>query len=180
MPPSMKTRQTSAEWSATIVPPVTAKEAVAKLQSAIDYADDAINEIISNMHGTVPPPRALLPDLYKARDKVVNAREAVKDLADRTPDANINPLHLASGQRLGAELVDAANEALDRASKSDSAAEMVSKAVAAAERGATNVARGMFAIGGRILTPMEMVLGGLLLDEILNGGKLRRRLLKGG
>lgn len=177
---TMRTRQTSAEWSAGIVPPVTAKDAVAKLQSAIDYADDAVNEVLSTLGGTVPPPRSLMPDLYKARDKVVNAREAIKALADRTPEAHVNPLHVTTGQRLGAELIDAANEALTRAKTPDSAAKMVSTAVQVAERAASTAARGILQIGGKMLTPMEVLLGGLLLDEILNGGRLRRRILKGG
>lgn len=177
----MRTRQTSAEWSAGIVPPVTAKDAVAKLQGALDYADDAINEVMSTLGtGTLPPPRTIMPDLYKARDKVANARDAVKALADRTPDMHVNPIHLSTGQRLGAELIDAANEAMDKAHTPDSAAKMVSAAVQVAERAAATAAKGILTIGTRVFTPMEVLLGGLLLDEILNGGRIRKRVLKGG
>lgn len=175
----MRTRQTSAEWAATITPPVKAKDAVAKLQSAIDYADDAINEVMSMLGGTVPPARSIMPAVYSARDKAVNAREAIKSLADRTPDVEVAPLYLSTGQRLGVELIDAANEAMDKAAKPDSAAKLVSTAVEVAERGAETVARGVFKLGSRMLTPMEVGFGLLLLDEIFNKGKFRRKLFKG-
>jgi ABC-type glycerol-3-phosphate transport system substrate-binding protein len=175
----IRTRQTSVEWSAGIVPPVTASKAVAKLQEALDYADDAVNEVLSTLGGTIPPARSIMPELFTARDQVVNARSAIKSLADRTPDADVNPTHVATGQRLGANLIDAANEAMNKAHKSDSPAEVIDVAEKAVERVATKAAKGLFYLGSRAFTPLEVLIGVAVLDEMFNGGKIRRGILKG-
>lgn len=175
----IRTRQTSAEWAAGIIAPVTASKAVAKLQEALDYADDAVNEVLSTLGGTLPPARAVMPELFAARDMVVNARSAIKSLADRTPDAEVNPTHLATGQRLGTNLMDAANEAMDKSKKSDSPAVIVADVEKVAERAVTKAAEGLIYFGRHAFTPLELLIGGALLDEVFNGGKIRRSILGG-
>jgi hypothetical protein len=162
------------------VAPITAKNAVAKLQEAIDYADDSINEVMSTLGGTTPPPRTLMPDLYQARDMVVNARGAIKSLADRTPDVEVSPNYVATGVRLGTNLIDAANEAMDRAKKSDSPAELATTAAKSAVHMAEGAAKGLIKLGGFMLTPMEALFGAILIDEIFNQGKIRRSIIGGG
>lgn len=173
-----RTRETSAEWAAGIPDHVTAKQATTALQGALDYADDAVNAVLSLLGGTTPPPRAMMPDLYTARDKVAMARDAIGALAERSPDVEVNPIHASEGKKLGVALIDAANAAMDRAKQPDSTAQLVATAAQAGARVASKAAGGLLSFAGRALTPMEIAFGALVLDELLTGGKYRRKLFK--
>jgi hypothetical protein len=177
---AMRTRQTSAEWAAGIQVPITASAAVAKLEEAIDYSSDAINEVMSTLgSGTLPPAKDIMPELYNAREKVETAHSAIKSLADRSPNVEVASTYVHTGQRLGIQLIDASNEAMDKAKKSDSPAKVAAELAKPVERAAESAARGMGTLIGRALTPMEIGFGLFLLDELFNGGKVRKRLLKG-
>jgi hypothetical protein len=176
----VRTRQTSAEWAATVVAPLKAKDAVAKLREAIQYSDDSIDEVMSTLGGgTLPPARAIMPDLYKARDVAVNARNAIQSLADRAPDTEVAPLYITEGKKIGINLIDASNEAMDKAKTPESATKLISTGIQVAERAAATAARGVLKIGEKMLTPMEALLWALILDELLNKGKLRKGILRG-
>jgi hypothetical protein len=176
----VRTRQTSAEWAATVVAPLKAKDAVAKLREAIQYSDDSIDEVMSTLGGgTLPPARAIMPDLYKARDVAVNARNAIQSLADRAPDTEIAPLYITEGKKIGVALIDASNEAMDKAKTPDSATKLISTGIQVAEKAAATAARGILKIGEKMLNPMEVLLAALILDELLNKGKLRKGILRG-
>lgn len=176
---AIRTRQTGAEWAANLEVPVMAKVAVAKLQEALDYSSDAINEVMSRLGGTIPMSRDLMPELYSAREKVETAHSAIKSLADRSPDVEVSPTYVATGKRLGVDLIDASNEAMDKAKQSDSPAKVASELVKPIERAAESAGKGLFSLAGRALTPMEIAFGLILVDEIFNQGKVRRKLLKG-
>jgi hypothetical protein len=176
----VRTRQTSVEWAASVVAPLKAKDAVAKLREAIQYSDDSIDEVMSTLGGgTLPPARAIMPDLYKARDIAINARGAIQSLADKAPDSEVAPLYVTEGKRIGAALIDASNEAMDKAKTPDSAAKLVSTGIQVAEKAAATAARGILRIGNKMLTPMEVAFGVFLLDELFNKGKIRRGILRG-
>jgi hypothetical protein len=175
----MRTRQTSAEWAAGIQVPITAEAAVAKLQEAIDYSSDAINEVMDQFSGTTPPAKDLMPELYNAREKVETAHSAIKSLADRSPKVEVAPTYVQTGQRLGIELIDASNEVMDKAKTSDSPAKVASELAKPIERAAESAGKGLMSLAGRALTPMEIGIGLFLLDEFFNGGKFRKKLLKG-
>jgi hypothetical protein len=179
MPMAIRTRQTSTEWAANLEVPVTAAVATAKLQEALDYSSDAINEVMSRLGGTIPLSRDLMPELYSAREKVENAHDAIKALADRSPNVEVNPTHVATGKRLGMDLIDASNEAMDKAKQSDSPAKVLSEVARPIEHVAEKAGEGLVSIAKRALTPMEIAFGLFLVDEIFNGGKVRKRLLKG-
>lgn len=175
-----RVRQTAAEWAASVPDHVTAKDAVARLDDALGYSDDAVNAVISMLgSGTLPPPRSMMPDLYAARDKVVAARDAVQALADRAPDQVVAPLYVTEGRKLGSALIDQANAVMDRAKSSDSPAKLAVELAKAGARVADKAATGLLRIGERILTPMEVAFGLLIADELLNKGRYRRRLLGG-
>lgn len=176
---AIRTRQTSAEWGAGLDVPITAKVAVSKLQEALDYSSDAVNEVLARLGGTIPASRDLMPELYSAREKVEAAHSAIKSLADRNPDVEVNPMYVSEGKRLGAALIDASNEAMDKAKQSDSPAKVAAEVVKPIERAAESAGKGLLSLAGRALTPFEIAFGLILVDEIFNQGKVRRRFLKG-
>ena len=110
----MATRVSSVEWSAGIKEPVTAKEALAQIEAAISYAENAVDTVMDSFAGTAPPARSVLPELYDALDKASRARDAIKVIADRAPDASIQSMYVIAGRNLGVKLIDAANAALDK------------------------------------------------------------------
>jgi hypothetical protein len=176
---AMRTRQTSAEWAAGVESPITAEAAVAKLQEALDYSSDAINEVLATLGGTIPSARDLMPDLYAARDKVATAHGAIQSLAERAPTAEVGANYVATGKRLGIDLIDISNETMDKAKKGESPLKVAAVVVDAGARVAEKAAGGLLSFAGRALTPLEIGFGLFLLDEIFNKGKGRKRLLKG-
>lgn len=121
-------RMTTAEWSARIVEPVNARAALEQIQSAIDYAESAIDTVMSMYSGTMPPARALLPDLYSALDNAKRARDGVAEIAERTPEATLAPMYVIAGRNLGSKLIDEANSAMDKSAKSESPAAVAAQA----------------------------------------------------
>lgn len=176
---AIRTRQTSAEWAAGLDIPITAAVAVSKLQEALDYSADAVNEVMSRLGGTVPMSRDIMPELYSAREKVEAAHSAIKSLADRSPNVEVATMYVSEGKRLGVALIDASNEAMDKAKQSDSTGKVVETLAAPVERAAEMAVSATGNLIKRALTPMEIGFGLFLLDEFFNGGKVRKRLLKG-
>jgi len=174
-------RQSSTEWAAGIsADQVTAKVAVAKLQEAVDYSKDAVDAVMVTLgSGTLPPARDLMPALYDARDKVEQALGALTSTADRAPESLIGAQYVTLGRQLGARLIDESNSAMDKAKASESPVQLATQLASAGARVAERAAGGLISLGGKMLTPMQLLLGGLLLDELLNGGKFRRQLLGG-
>lgn len=126
---------TSLEWSTPITGQVTAARALELLDGAIAYADDAIANVMDRFKGTPPPPRQLMPELYKRKDNATKARDAVKVIADRTPSAELLPAYVLSGKTLGVALIDEANRVMDAAAKGQDPA-AVAKQLASAASGA--------------------------------------------
>jgi hypothetical protein len=173
-------RETSAEWAATIPEDITAEKAKERLQYAYDYSSDAINAVMSMFHGTVPPARELMPDLFETRRGVEAALSTIGALADRTPQVKVAARYVDLGRQLGARLIDESNAAMDRSKQSESPGEIATKVVQSAEHVALNAAKGMIKLGGVLLTPMEALFGAVLIDEIFNDGKVRRSLIGEG
>jgi hypothetical protein len=174
-----RNRETSAEWAATIVEPITAEKALERLKYAYDYSTDAINAVMSVFHGTVPPSRDMMPDLYDAREKVETAISSIGSLAERVPQSHVGANYVDLGRKLGARLIDESNAAMDRSKKGESPGEVVQEVAQVAERAVGAAAKGLIRIGGMMLTPMEALLGAVLIDEVFNGGKIRRGILGG-
>jgi hypothetical protein len=181
-PTVVKTRQpqTSAEWAAGIPDQVTADVALEKLKEARDYSIDAVDAVMATLgSGTLPPPRDLLPSLYDARDKVEQGITTIGAMAERSPKALVSAQYVTLGRQVGARLIDESNAAMAKAKASESPVQLATQLASAGARVAERAAGFAFKLGGRILTPMELLLGAALLDELFNGGKLRRSLLGG-
>ena len=181
MATTTRQRQTSAEWSASIASDqVTATLAVDKLQEAVDYSKDAVDAVMATLGtGTLPPAKTLMPALYDARDKVEQAIGAIQPMKERAPQAIVAKNYVDLGRQLGARLIDESNAAMDKAKQSESPVQLATQLAAAGARVAEKAAGGLFSIGSKMLTPMEILLGGLLLDEFFNKGRFRKRLLGG-
>jgi hypothetical protein len=177
--PTTRNRESAAEWAATITDPITAEKAKERLEYALGYADDAVNAVMSLLGTMTPPARSIMPDLYAMRDKVVAARDTIGALAERSPDTHVSKMYVDVGKKLGIDLIDAANIAMDKAKTGESPAQVVEKIAEAGEEIAKKAAKGLIRIGGLMLTPMEAAFGALLIDELLNKGRFRKRILKG-
>lgn len=176
-----RNRETSTEWAATISEPITAAKAVERLRYAYDYSTDAINAVMASLGGTIPPARDMLPDLYSTRDKVDAAITSMQALADRAPESHVNHTYVDLGVKLGMKLIDESNKAMDKAVKEDSPAAVTTEVVKAVEHVAEETAKGLIKIGGFLLTPMEALIGAAIIDEVFNGGHVRKSILgKGG
>lgn len=113
----MTERMTSAEWVTDIKEPVTAAAALAQMDKAIAYADAVIDSVMGMYSGTMPPARALMPDLYTALDNAKRARDGVAVVAEKAPDSTLQPMYVIAGRNLGVKLIDTANATLTRAEK---------------------------------------------------------------
>lgn len=167
-------RETGAEWAATITEPITATAARDRLQYAFDYSTDAINAVMMTMHGTAPPAKSVMPKLYDLRDKVESGISTIAALAERTPDVNVSSTYVDLGRKLGTQLIDESNRVMDASKKSESVPEVATEIVKAGER----AAGAALSVGFNKLSLIEMLLIGVVADEFLNKGRLRKRLLR--